>query len=338
MNKSKLMSFDDFMTSAIISSRIRIARNTSVAPFPIALTKKKGEALKVQLKDRLMKKTELGVFNYKDLAKMPFNDAKVIVEKNLAGATILQNREIKGILTSKDEKTSVLINDEDHIRIQSIKSGMDLMGAWKIVSAIDDQIDTQLDYAFDEQLGYLTSCTTNLGTGLRASVLVHLPALTLTGYMDRIYQAANQIGMAIRGTFGEGTDIYGSVYQISNQVTLGRKESEIIGTLMEVTKEIVSKEMAACETILANHPVNIEDKVYRALGILKNARLIDLQESINLISDVRLGYYLGIIDKTETVDLEHILIDVQEGNLQGKAGKLVTNIDGLRADYLRKLW
>lgn len=335
---SNLMKFDDFLNHAIITSRIRIARNMVESPFPIVLSKKKGELYRRSLVDRLTRKTELGIFKYFDLNKIAYNDTKVLVEKNLAGATILQNRDIKGILISKDERTSVLINDEDHVRIQTIREGLDLEGAWKIVSGIDDQIDNVMNYAFDENLGYLTSCTTNLGTGMRASIMVHLPALTLTGYMDRIYQAANQIGMAVRGTFGEGTDIYGSVYQISNQVTLGRKESEIIGTLMEVTKEIVRKEMAACETILANHKVHIEDKVYRALGIIKNARIIDLQESINLLSDIRLGYSLGIIGTEEAVDFEKILINIQEGSLQNEAGKLVTNSDFLRADYLRKLW
>lgn len=334
---NKIISLQEFLDKAIISSRVRVARNLVVKPFPVALTKKKGEALKGGIARSLMENTEIGVFNYIDLNKVAYNDAKVIVEKNLAGSTILQNRDIKSILISKDECTSVLINDEDHIRIQNLKRGFDLLGSWKIISNIDDQIDQTLDYAFDEKLGYLTSCTTNVGTGLRASVLVHLPGLTLTGYMDRIYQAANQIGMAVRGTFGEGTDIYGSLYQISNQITLGRTETEIIGTLMEVTKEIVRKEKDACETILGNHRLNIEDKVFRALGILQHARLLDLQEAVELISDVRLGMYLGLLDK-DVLEIEKILIKIQDGNLQEKAGKLVTNIEKLRADFLREIW
>jgi len=332
---SNVMSLDKLLKSAIVSSRIRVARNMQSSPFPIALTLDKGKQIKNEVTAVLLEKTELSTFAQLELGEMEFLQKKILVEKNLAGDTVLSNSENKCVLCSDDEQTSVLVNDEDHIRIQNLQPGLELVEAWKIVSRIDDQIDGILDYAFDEKLGYLTSCPTNVGTGLRASVLIHLPGLTLTGYMDRIYQAANQIGMAIRGTFGEGSEIYGSMYQISNHITLGRSEIEIIGTLNQVTKEILRKEKDACETLLSGSRQVMEDKVFRALGVLQNARIITLREAVDMLSDVRLGVYLGIISDISEDRFDNLLIDIQDGNLQSQNESFVGNIDYLRAEYIR---
>jgi protein arginine kinase len=207
-----------------------------------------------------------------------------------------------------------------------------------LADKIDDILEENIQYAFDEKIGYLTSCPTNVGTGIRASVMIHLPALTITGYMDRILQAANQIGLTVRGLYGEGTESEGNIYQISNQVTLGRAEEEIIDTLKEVTKQIMGKEHDARATLLANNRIKLEDKICRSFGILTNARIIGSKEALRLISDVRLGIDLGIIQNVDVKTINNLMIEIQAGVLQKIYGKSLSanERDIKRAKLIRK--
>ena len=207
-----------------------------------------------------------------------------------------------------------------------------------LANKIDDVIEENTKYAFDENIGYLTSCPTNVGTGIRASVMIHLPALTMTGYMNRIFQAVNQIGFTVRGLYGEGSESEGNIFQISNQVTLGRTEKEIIQTLIEVTKQITSKENDARATLFSNNRIKLEDKICRSYGILTNARIMNSKDALKFISNVRLGIDLGIIEDIDVKTINTLMVDIQPGILQKIQSKTLNTSerDIERANLIRE--
>ncbi|NLM44410.1 MAG: protein arginine kinase, partial [Clostridiales bacterium] len=230
------------------------------------------------------------------------------------------------------------INEEDHIRIQSILPGFQMKNAWDIGNEVDDLLEETLDYTYDEKLGYLTCCPTNVGTGMRASSMVHLPALNMIGNISKILQTVTQIGLTIRGMYGEGTEFQGNLFQISNQITLGLSEDEIVENINAVTTQIVEKEREARNLLMNNNRIQLEDRVWRALGILRNARVITSQEAMKLLSDVRLGMDLNIIKNLTATQLNEIMIETQPANVQKYAGEELTPEarDIIRAEIIRK--
>ncbi|MDK2918129.1 MAG: protein arginine kinase [Candidatus Petromonas sp.] len=324
----------------VISSRIRLARNLEEYPFPIALTNEKSKEVIKKISDAIINgNTALkDDFSLIEIDKISDNEKQVLIEKHLISPNLVETPQKSAVLINKDESVSIMINEEDHLRIQCLFPGFQLDETWDLADKIDDILEENIQYAFDEKIGYLTSCPTNVGTGIRASVMIHLPALTITGYMDRILQAANQIGLTVRGLYGEGTESEGNIYQISNQVTLGRAEEEIIDTLKEVTKQIMGKEHDARATLLANNRIKLEDKICRSFGILTNARIIGSKEALRLISDVRLGIDLGIIQNVDVKTINNLMIEIQAGVLQKIYGKSLSanERDIKRAKLIRK--
>lgn len=317
----------------IISSRIRMARNLEDYPFPIALTKSKSKEVIHEIHNAILSGNEKlsNEFKLLELEVLSALDRQVYMEKHLISPNLITNFDKAAVLMNKDESISIMINEEDHIRIQCLLPGLQLDEAWETANKIDDLLEEKIKYAYDEQLGYLTSCPTNVGTGIRASVMVHLPALTMTGYINRILQAANQIGLAVRGLYGEGTEFVGNVFQVSNQLTLGRSELEIIHNLKDVTKQIIQKERDARGTLMENNRIQLEDKIFRSYGILTNARILTSQEAMKLLSDVRLGLDMGIIHNIRAESLNEIMIMMQPGFLQMIADKaLSTNERDIR--------
>jgi protein arginine kinase len=309
----------------VISSRMRLARNLEGYAFPIALTKEKSKQL-IQAVYDAIKEQEQGKacvekFDLHILEETPPVERQVLLEKHLISLNLLENYEKSAVLLNKDESISIMINEEDHIRIQCLLPGFQLDTAWEIADKIDDMLEEKIKYAFDENLGYLSSCPTNVGTGIRASVMMHLPALTITGYINRILQAANQIGLAVRGVYGEGTEFIGNMYQISNQITLGRSEMEIISNINGITKQIIQKEKDARSTLFDNNKVHLEDKVFRSFGILTNARILSSNECMKLLSDVRLGIDLKIIKDSDIESVNEVMIMAQPAYLQKIAEK-----------------
>jgi protein arginine kinase len=307
----------------IISSRIRLARNIEAFPFPVALTKNRGKELIKMVRDTILEgnttlKSDFEIF---ELEELPQLERQVLVEKHLISSALVEQAEKSAALLNKDESVSVMINEEDHIRIQCLLPGFQLDEAWSTADKIDDVLEENIKYSFDEELGYLTSCPTNVGTGIRASVMVHLPALTMTGYINRILQAASQIGLAVRGIHGEGTEFIGNIFQISNQLTLGRNEREIIGNLKDVTLQIIQKERDARNTLLSSNRIQLEDKIYRSYGTLVNARILSSQEFMKLLSDLRLGVDMKIIEGISTDVINQIMVMAQPAYLQKSAGK-----------------
>lgn len=324
----------------IISSRIRIARNIEAYPFPIALTKAKSKEVIKKVSDTIIEgnsilKKDFELYTLEDTSPL---ERQVMVEKHLISPNLVEKADKSAALVNKDESVSIMINEEDHIRIQCLLPGLQLSKAWDTADKIDDVIEENIKYAFDEQLGYLTSCPTNVGTGIRASVMIHLPALTMTGYINRILQAANQIGLAVRGLYGEGTEFAGDVFQISNQLTLGRTEQETISNLKDVTKQIIQKERDARSTLMANNRLQVEDKIFRSYGILTNARMLTSQECMKLLSDVRLGIDLKIIDNITIDKINQAMVMSQPANLQKLADKALSanERDVRRASLVRE--
>ncbi|MBF8983445.1 protein arginine kinase [Lutibacter sp. B2] len=327
---------DDFGAEddVIVSSRVRLARNIEDIPFPVALVKEKSQGIFTQVQEAISEG-----FTFTSLEKTSEMDRKVLVEKHLISPNLIKDYENSAIVLNEDESISIMINEEDHIRIQSLLPGFQLDQAYKIADEMDDKLEQKIKYAFDEKIGYLTSCPTNVGTGMRASVMAHLPALTMTRYISKVLQAANQIGLAVRGLYGEGTEVVGNMFQISNQMTLGRSEREIIGNLKDVMTQIIQKERDARATLLANNKIRLEDKIYRSFGILYNARILSFQECMKLISDIRLGVALDILKDIDSNKINRIMVMSQHAYVQKNAGKSlgIKDSDIKRATLVRRL-
>ncbi|SHH44380.1 protein arginine kinase [Tepidibacter thalassicus] len=303
---------EDNSENVVISSRIRLARNLIDYPFPNKLRKEESEEIIKKVKDTILKGNTVlkDEFEFYKMSELDEIERKIMVENHLISIDLGKN-ENAGVLIKKDETVSIMINEEDHLRIQTLFSGFKLNEAWDIADKIDDILEENLNYAFDERLGYLTSCPTNVGTGLRASIMVHLPALVELGYINGVLNAANKIGLAVRGIYGEGSGSLGNIYQISNQLTLGRDENEIIGNIIGISKQIIEKELSAREMLKNKLGPKLEDRFFRSLGILKYSRLISSKEAMNLLSNVKLGIEMGYINEFTTRDIDKLMIEIQ---------------------------
>ena len=215
---------------------------------------------------------------------------------------------------------SIMINEEDHLRIQCLMSGLQLKEALQLANVLDDWMEEEIDYAYDEERGYLTSCPTNVGTGLRASVMMHLPGLVLTQQLNQIIPAINQLGLVVRGMYGEGSQALGNIFQISNQITLGKSEKDIVEDLTDVVQQIIAQERAAREALVKTSHIQLEDRIFRSYGVLSKARIIETKEASTCISDVRLGIDLGFINDISKSILNELMILTQPGFLQKYAG------------------
>jgi protein arginine kinase len=310
----------------VLSSRIRLARNLNTVPFPHKLDVENGKKLIKLVEDAFYISTDT-----EDEFKTVYlweNDSisnEVFLEKHLISRELLNNTNMAAFILDRNQTVSVMINEEDHIRIQCITAGFNLEEAYNLSNKIDDLIEKKLDYAFDEKFGYLTTCPTNIGTGLRASVMVHLPALVLANKMNDVLNAIAQVGMTVRGLFGEGSKAYGNIYQISNQITLGQSEEEILNNLKVVVSQIICEENLSRENFVKKHRYEIEDRIYRALGILKSSILLNSDECLKLLSDVRLGVEMGIIKSVEKVILNSLLVETQKAALQQTYNKKLSS-------------
>lgn len=326
---------DGPINEIILSSRVRLARNVSKMPFPSILGTEDANNIIRHIKEVYQQSSnDMQFYSMKDTSALK---KQVLLENHLISPDLLKKGEGSGVIISNDGTVSIMINEEDHIRIQTIYPGLQIRRAWDEASRIDDILEKSVQYAFDENWGYLTCCPTNVGTGMRASVMVHLPALNITGNINRILQAVVQLGLTIRGLYGEGSDLVGNIFQISNQVTLGRVEEEIVENLAAVTKQIIEKEKEARNLLLSNNRNQIEDKIWRSWGIMKNARLMQSNECMKLLSDIRLGVDMNILPHIPSRLLNEIMIETQPANIQIKYDHElnVTSRDIIRAEMVR---
>jgi protein arginine kinase len=319
---SSWMSAEGPDSDIVLSSRIRLARNMDQFKFPFLFSN--DEALEVieTIRNRInnrpfTKASEMDLLVMEELQPL---QKRVLVEKHLISPNLAESSNHGACLLSENEDISIMINEEDHIRIQCLFSGFQLQEALDMANEIDNWIEEQVDYAFDETVGYLTSCPTNVGTGLRASVMMHLPGLVLTQQMNRIIPAISQLGLVVRGIYGEGSEALGNIFQISNQTTLGKSEEDIVEDLKSLVSQIVSQEKSAREALVKTSNIQLEDRVYRSFGILANSRIIETKEAARCLSDVRLGIDLGFIKNISRNILNELMILTQPGFLQQYAG------------------
>lgn len=326
-------------SDVVISSRIRLARNFKDFPFPFRMKREDGEKVQNKAKEIILEKGEkIGKFEFKDMQKLTPLDRQVLVEKHLISSELADSQIRSGVILSSDEKVSIMINEEDHLRIQCLFPGMQLDNAWNLCNDIDNLFEQNIDFAFEENFGYLTSCPTNVGTGIRASAMLHLPALAMTGHIRGILEVCGKLGITVRGMYGENSEAMGNMFQISNQVTLGQTEEEIITNMKNIAKQIIAQERMLRKELHKQNPFRFEDKIYRSLGILSNARILSSEESFKLLSDVRLGIDMGIISSIDINTLNQVFVSIQPANLQYSVGRqlLTAERDIKRAEVVRE--
>lgn len=298
----------------VLSSRVRLARNVMEVPFPRQATVEQLRQLVKEveeIKNENKKLTHLKLLKFADL---PLLERKILVEKHLISFQHGQNEE-GALLLEDNGAVSVMINEEDHLRIQCILSGLQLEEALEQADKVDDALTFQLKLAYDDDFGYLTCCPTNVGTGLRASVMLHLPALKIIGRLEPILRSITKVGLTVRGTYGEGSQVYGNIFQISNQVTLGRNEQEIVDNIQRVTMQIVEHEKNARDILLKNGKIKLKDLAGRAYGILSNASLLSIEEAMRLLSDLRLGVDNNLLEDIQNKLLNDLLISIHPAHL-----------------------
>ncbi len=321
-----------------ISSRVRLARNIKGLPFPHKADKDNLKQVydtcrKVYEENKWLKEN----FVWLDMENTPAIELKKLVEKHLISPDLSKNTAYRAAVVSKDEDACIMINEEDHIRFQVIIAGFDLKSALDMANKLDDIFAQATEYGYSDKLGYLTACPTNVGTGMRASVMLHLPLLTESGYISQLIGAAARMGVAVRGMYGEGSKAEGAIYQVSNQITLGVGEDEIIKRIEDFIDGLVKKEIDVRSQVYKNNPISLEDKVWRAYGILTTARSLTSKELLGLVSNVRIGADMGIL-KVDLATLNTLLVTTAPAHIAAMCEGEATadKRDVKRADNVRR--
>ena len=326
------------LADVVISSRIRLARN--LADYPFLATASSTERTEIYrcIVDAITTTSAGQDALVVDVDAADSVDRDLLVERHLVSQQHITGEGSRGVTISHNETRALMINEEDHLRIQALRSGLALDALWEDVNSIDDSLAVPLDFSFDHQLGYLTACPTNVGTGIRVSVMLHLPALKLTKEIERVARAARDMRLAVRGMHGEGTDVVGDLYQISNQTTLGKSESEIIKAFSDqIIPKIVEYERTARQSLVQHSPYQLDDKIWRAFGLLSNVRRISSDETQTLLSPLRMGIHLDRFDRLDIATLNELFLNTQPAHLQKIHGQPLEGErrDVVRADYLR---
>lgn len=302
-------------SDVVISTRIRLARNLKDYPFPCKLNSQGREKVIEKVRDAVKKSNSpvASDFSFIKMSELTSSQSVSLVEKRLVSPEFISDTDGRALLISKDECFSIMINEEDHIRLQVITKGLSLEQAYDTADKLDTLLDENLDFAFDEKLGYLTQCPTNLGTGMRASVMLHLPALEKSRAINRIAGNLSKLGLTIRGAHGEGTEPKGALYQLSNQVTLGISEKAAIENLKNITEQLIAQENQARERLCSS--IDIQDAISRSLGILRSALVISHDEALKLLSNVRLGIVSKQITDVSTETIDRLMLAVEPATL-----------------------
>ncbi|HAH96075.1 MAG TPA: protein arginine kinase [Firmicutes bacterium] len=327
-------------TDVVLASRARLARNLQDLSFP-------GHASEATMKE-VLRRVEQAVnairadhspLKLTRMEDLPLLERQILVEKHLVSPQHIERPQHRAVILNADESVSTMVNEEDHLRIQAILPGQQISEATAAADKMDDLLEERLDYAFHEEKGYLTACPTNTGTGMRVSVMVHLPALSMIDQTRRLLSALSQIGLNVRGIYGEGSEAYGDIYQISNQMSLGRTEEEILYNLQTACAQLVESERTARDAIVRDSKLQVEDKVWRAFGTLSQARLLTSEEALRLTSDVKLGTDLKIIPDMKSIYLKELLFVTSPGILQKIIGREMSpgERDQYRAMLVRDL-
>lgn len=318
------MTSEGAYSDIVLSTRIRLARNLTGYCFPIAATEDELLQVDKMAVGTLLDGDEHTAYSYLRMADLSPMDRGILVEKHLISPQLIRPDRQGAVILSEDEAISVMINEEDHIRIQCLTAGLQLDEAYERANTIDNILEKELPYAFDEQFGYLTSCPSNTGTAMRASVMMHLPALTMTQQLKKIMTVISRLGIVIRGSYGEGSKALGNIYQVSNQMTLGKTEEEILVELKGIALRLIEYERQARKQLLKKSRLALEDRLYRSLGTLAYARILQTVEAAKCLSDVRLGIDLGLIADVDVSILNELMIFMQPSFLQQYAKTTLT--------------
>ncbi len=321
----------------VMSSRIRLARNLAQFPFLNRADDSVRSEIERTLRRHLNELSLGGPRSYLDVSHLERLDRQFLVERQLISRELSESHGSRGVCFTEGENISLMVNEEDHLRIQVLHSGFDLDSCWQQINRIDDLLEERVTYAFSEELGYLTACPTNVGTGIRVSVLLHLPALVMTGEVKKVFQALQKINLAVRGLYGEGTQAMGDFYQISNQITLGKSEEKLIRSLKDVIPNIILYERKVRSALVKDNRAELHDKISRAYGLLRSAQSISSQETMDLLSSVRMGVNLGFIDDLSIPTVNELFIHTQPAHLQKLRKTTLDSADrnAARAGYLR---
>jgi protein arginine kinase len=336
-NAARWLSGEEDSDGMVISCRARLARNISAVPFAPKATVDDQELVIDRVLSAAQRSRHMRHAAFFKMNALQANERRLLVERHLVSPALAESKGQRGVLFSSDESLSIMINEEDHLRLQAILPGLKSAAAWSAVNALDDELGAALEYAHSDDWGFLTACPTNVGTGLRISVLIHLPALVLTEDMERVTRGLTQMTFTVRGFYGEGTNSVGNLFQISNQSTLGVEEGQIVEKLTTITRQIIAHEKDAQEALLKEAPAQVEDKVWRAYGLLAHARVLSSQEFMNLLSAVRLGRSLGLIEQVDSGFMNRLMIITQPSHLQTERGSELTpeERDMYRAELVR---
>ncbi|MBM4010534.1 MAG: protein arginine kinase [Planctomycetes bacterium] len=322
----------------VMSSRVRLARNVAHYPFVSRMSETDRGEVERFLRERIATSPAGSDLEYIDVGRLEEIDRQFLVERQLISREHAEAQGARGVAIDGREQVSLMINEEDHLRIQCMHSGLDLRGAWEQIRSVDEQIGRVVPYAFHDRWGFLTACPTNVGTGIRVSVMLHLPALVITRQIDKVFRSLHKLSLAVRGLYGEGSQAMGDFYQISNQTTLGRTEEEFVEQVGDVVPVLIDYERRARKFLVRETQQNVHDQVSRAFGILRTAQTITAEETMQLLSRVRMGVLLGLIGDVNLADLNSLLVRTQPAHLQKLRGvELDTkdrNIE--RARYLRR--
>jgi protein arginine kinase len=325
-------------SDVVVSTRIRLARNVVNFPFINRATHSQKAEIAARAKEALTKAELPNTLDFLDISNLSALDRQFLVERQLISrelATVLDGP--RGVAFDGKEAVSVMVNEEDHLRLQVLRSGFALDEAWQDIDRVDDAIEARLTYAFHPQFGYLTACPTNVGTGLRGSVMLHLPALGITKQIDKVFRALQKINLAVRGLHGEGSRAFGDLYQISNQVTLGKSEPKILNEIREVIQTILQYERQARAALMKERKQDEQNRVARAIGTLSSATMITSEETMELLSAVRLGIHLQLIDDLPPTTVNQLFIHTQSAHLQKLMGQPLDGEErnAARAKYLK---
>jgi protein arginine kinase len=327
-------------SDVVISSRIRLARNLATYPFSSKILEDQAVNLVNEVKQitASLSEKDKRKFYACNISTLSDIDKTAMVERHIVSPLLAEKEQTTGLILSEDETISIMINEEDHVRIQAIVGGMNLEKAYQEANRIDDIAYDKLHFAYDEKYGYLTACPTNAGTGMRASCMVFLPALSSARMIQKLIEEVGKYGVTIRGIYGEGTKSLGSIYQISNQKTMGNSENEIIENLKRIVSQIVKQERKRREYMLSVSTDEIEDQVFRSYGVLKYARQISSDDAMTLLSQLKFGLDCGLIQFDREFNIHKLMMGVQPGSLQWTLGKNVGSLtrDQSRAEYIRK--
>ncbi len=320
----------------VVSTRIRLARNLADVPFPSRIVNPDDvEKVHGLAKQSLLVSPE---FSYSRLSDMTELEKRALVEQHVISADLSRSR-FGGLITSTDESISVMILEEDHYRLQSLSAGLALFKAFDAADRLDNMLSEGVDYAFDDKLGFLTSCPTNLGTGLRASLMLHLPALTAAKALPRITSMISKVGMTVRGAFGEGSAASGAFYQISNQVTLGVSEKEILSRLLLMANKVINFERSTRKELYNSLGIALEDRIWRAVGILKYAKRLGDAEAQKLVSDVAFGVSLGIVPDLKSSQLYKLMMNTRPAIIAQRYGQVnPADRDVSRAEMIKQVF